>query len=131
MSLTIAAPGVLGNDSDADNDSITAAQVSGTSNGTLALNSNGSFDYTPAPGFSGSDSFTYQASDDKGALSDIATVLITVTPTGGGNTAGVSAIETGFYSGKGNNRTFSYFQRLHPRRHGSHQIYGYRWRQPA
>jgi len=105
--LNIAAPGVLGNDSDADGDPMTAVLVDGVSNGTLALNSNGSFDYTPNTGFSGSDSFTYQAQDDKSELSNVATVLITVTPTGGGSTAGVGAIETGFYTGKGKNRTFN------------------------
>jgi hypothetical protein len=105
--LNIAAPGVLGNDSDADGDPMTAVLVDGVSNGTLALNSNGSFDYTPNTGFSGSDSFSYQAQDDKSELSNDATVLITVTPTGGGSTAGVSAIESGFYSGKGKSRTFN------------------------
>ena len=64
VALTIAAtPGVLGNDTDADGDPLTAVLVSGPSNGTLSLNSNGSFTYTPAG--AGSDQFTYKANDGK------------------------------------------------------------------
>ena len=37
--------------------------ASGPSHGTLTLNANGSFTYTPAANFNGSDSFTYRASD--------------------------------------------------------------------
>ena len=39
--LTIAAPGVLGNDTDVDGDALTAVLVSGPAHGTLALNANG------------------------------------------------------------------------------------------
>ena len=77
--LTIAAPGVLANDTDVDSTTLTASLVSGTANGTLTLNANGSFSYTPNANFNGSDSFTYRAND--GALnSQLATVTITVTP---------------------------------------------------
>ena len=37
--------------------------VSGPSNGTLVLNADGTFNYTPNPNFSGADGFTYSASD--------------------------------------------------------------------
>jgi len=75
--LTIAAPGVLTNDSDVDGDPITAILVAGPTNGTLTLNANGSFVYTPSADFNGTDSFTYQSSD--GPLgSNVATVTITV-----------------------------------------------------
>ena len=75
--LTIAATGVLANDTDADENSLTAAQVVATTHGTLALAANGSFTYTPHAGFVGADSFTYVAND--GSLdSNIATVTITV-----------------------------------------------------
>jgi VCBS repeat-containing protein len=84
--LTVAAPGVLGNDSDLDNDTLSAVPVSGPSHGTLALNANGSFTYTPAANFNGSDSFTYRATD--GALgSNLATVTLTVTAAGDAPTA--------------------------------------------
>ncbi len=74
--LTVAGPGVLANDSDPDGDNVTAAIVNPTTNGTLSLASDGSFNYTPNAGFSGSDTFTYAASD--GSLSNPATVTITV-----------------------------------------------------
>ncbi len=78
--LTVnAANGVLTNDSDPDGDSITAAFVSGPSNGTLTLNDNGSFEYTPTNGFSGSDSFTYKANDTQLDSNQI-TVTIDVLP---------------------------------------------------
>ena len=77
--LGVAAPGVLGNDSDADGDALTAVLASGTASGSLALHGNGSFSYTPNAGFSGTDSFTYRAFD--GALySASASVSITVNP---------------------------------------------------
>jgi Ca2+-binding RTX toxin-like protein len=47
-------------------------------NGTLALNSDGSFTYTPNANFSGSDSFTYKTKDPDNAESNVATVSITV-----------------------------------------------------
>ncbi len=77
--LTIAAPGILANDSDVDGDVLTANLVDGVTNGTLTLNADGSFVYTPNEYFNGTDSFTYLASD--GTLqSELATVTITVTP---------------------------------------------------
>src|SRR5438093_489214 len=76
--LTVAAPGVLGNDTDVDSATLTAVLVAGPSHGTLTLNANGSFTYTPAANFNGSDSFSYTASD--GALSsNVATVRLTIT----------------------------------------------------
>jgi VCBS repeat-containing protein len=77
--LVVPAPGVLGNDSDVDGDTLTAVLVSGPSHGTLTLNPNGSFTYTPEENFVGEDSFTYQAYDGV-AYSNVATVTITVTP---------------------------------------------------
>jgi VCBS repeat-containing protein len=76
--LTVAAPGVLGNDSDPDHDTLTAALESGPTHGSLTLNANGSFTYTPADNYTGPDSFTYRASD--GTLtSNLAAVTLTVT----------------------------------------------------
>ncbi len=75
--LTVDAPGVLDNDTDAENNALTAALASDVSNGTLVLNADGSFTYTPDAGFSGSDSFTYTANDGT-ADSAPATVTITV-----------------------------------------------------
>ncbi|MEE9328382.1 MAG: LamG-like jellyroll fold domain-containing protein, partial [Cocleimonas sp.] len=72
------ANGVLANDSDSDLDSITALLVDNVSNGTLTLNDDGSFNYIPNTGYSGTDSFTYQANDSL-INSNLATVTITVT----------------------------------------------------
>ncbi|NLG70979.1 MAG: tandem-95 repeat protein [Chloroflexi bacterium] len=77
--LNVSAPGVLGNDSDPDNDGLTAVLVSGPANGQLNLSASGAFTYTPNPGFSGVDSFTYQAFDGE-LSSNTATVTITVNP---------------------------------------------------
>jgi hypothetical protein len=59
--LTVAAPGVLSNDTDADGDTLTAVKVTDPSHGSVTLNSNGSFTYTPTASYTGSDSFTYKA----------------------------------------------------------------------
>jgi VCBS repeat-containing protein len=64
--------------------------VSGPSHGTLALNANGSFSYTPANNFNGSDSFTYRASDGSLA-SNPASVTITVTAANDAPTVTVAA----------------------------------------
>lgn len=75
--LVIAAPGILANDTGADGDGLSAVLVEGPSNGTLTLNGDGSFTYTPAPDYNGEDSFTYKANDGA-ADSNEATVTITV-----------------------------------------------------
>jgi CSLREA domain-containing protein len=76
--LTVnAADGVLDNDTDTDGDALTATQSSGPSHGTLALDSSGSFVYTPATDYVGPDSFTYKA-DDGPLESGVATVDIEV-----------------------------------------------------
>jgi hypothetical protein len=75
--LSVPAPGVLDNDTDPENDPLNAAIVTQAANGTVALRADGSFDYAPNPGFSGTDSFTYQAGDGSNT-SPSATVTITV-----------------------------------------------------
>ena len=77
--LTVAAPGVLGNDSDPDGDTLTATLNTGPSNGTVVQNADGSFTYTPDPDYNGPDSFTYDISDGNGGT-DTAIVNITVNP---------------------------------------------------
>jgi len=75
--LNVAAPGVLGNDSDPDGDPLTAVLLVSATNGALALNLDGSFSYTPDSDFVGLDTFTYQA-DDGQVTSNVATVTIVV-----------------------------------------------------
>jgi hypothetical protein len=68
--------GVLSNDVDTDN-LLTVELVSDVSNGTLVLNADGSFTYTPNDLYFGQDSFSYKVFDRK-AYSNIETVIITV-----------------------------------------------------
>ncbi len=77
--LTVSvAQGVRANDTDPDGLPLTITVVETTEHGVLTLKADGSFTYQPNLNFNGTDTFTYQASD--GALSDTATVTITVTP---------------------------------------------------
>jgi VCBS repeat-containing protein len=73
--LNVAAPGVLANDRDPDGDAMTAVLATAPAHGTLTLNADGSFRYTPATGYSGSDGFTYKASDGKAASAATAVAL--------------------------------------------------------
>ena len=65
--------------SDVDGDSLTYSLVDGPAHGTVVVNPDGSFTYSPAANFNGTDSFTYKANDGT-VDSNIATVSITVTP---------------------------------------------------
>jgi large repetitive protein len=79
VALVIPATGVLGNDSDVENDLLSAVLVTGPAHGSLILNGNGSFTYTPDANYDGPDSFSYKAND--GDLdSNIAVVELTVNP---------------------------------------------------
>ncbi len=81
--LNVTAPGLLANDSDPDaGDRIQARLGTGVSAGNLLLRSDGSFTYTPATGFAGTDSFTYVAVDRAGLASAAVTVTIEVVPPG-------------------------------------------------
>jgi len=77
--LVVPAIGVLANDTDIDGDLLTATLVGTVSHGSLSLNPNGGFTYTPAANYQGPDSFTYQANDGL-TNSGVATVSITVNP---------------------------------------------------
>ena len=68
--LTVSAAGVLANDTDVDADPLTAVLVTGPAHGTLTLNADGSFLYTPAANYHGTDSFTYRANDGTLSSSD-------------------------------------------------------------
>ena len=84
--LTVAAPGVLANDTDA----VGAVKVTDPAHGSVALNATGAFVYTPAANFNGTDSFTYKANDGS-ADSNVVAVTITVTAT---NDAPVAVADT-------------------------------------
>src|SRR5204863_4802948 len=77
--LTVAAPGVLGNDTDVESGTLTAVVAAGPQHGTLTLHPDGSFVYTPAADFNGVDTFAYVATDGS-TDSDASTVTITTAP---------------------------------------------------
>ena len=91
--LSVAAPGILANDTDADGDTLTAVLLSGPGHGTLTLGPNGSFTYTPNANFAGPDSFTYRAFDGT-ADSAQATVSINVAAVNDAPVAGDDAATT-------------------------------------
>jgi hypothetical protein len=77
VTLVVDASGVLGNDSDIDGNALTVVDASQPANGTLAVNGDGSFTYTPAPDFHGEDGFAYTVADADG-LTATADVVVTV-----------------------------------------------------
>jgi VCBS repeat-containing protein len=62
---------------DGDGDQVTTTLDSDAANGSVTVNPDGTFSYTPRPGFAGDDSFTYLAGD--GHFSSSGTVTIHVT----------------------------------------------------
>ncbi|NBC85294.1 MAG: tandem-95 repeat protein [Bacteroidetes bacterium] len=81
QTLDVSAPGVLKNDDDPDDDDVIASGYFSPSDGSLSLNTAGEFTYTPDPGFTGTDSFTYRNRDPNSATStSSARVEVTVIP---------------------------------------------------
>ncbi|UFZ08664.1 VCBS domain-containing protein [Bradyrhizobium ontarionense] len=90
--LTIQNAGVLGNDHDAEGDALSAILVDGPTHGTLALNQDGSFTYTPFADYNGVDSFTYKAND---GLADSGTATVSITVTAVNDPAVISGVSSG------------------------------------
>jgi RHS repeat-associated protein len=88
--------GILANDTDTENDSLTASLVDAPSQGVLNLNADGSFSYTPNTGFTGTDTFTYRAFDGTG-YSAPATVAIAVNSTGSPSITGNLTVPDSLY----------------------------------
>lgn len=75
--LTIAAPaGLLQNDTGTPAPTVTARSATTAAGGTASISADGSFSYTPPPGYTGIDSFSYSAENAVG--SDTGTVTLTV-----------------------------------------------------
>jgi len=70
--------GILAAD-DVDGDSLTFTPVSRPSHGSVTVNANGTFSYTPDANYSGSDSFTFKANDGL-VDSNVATARLTIDP---------------------------------------------------
>ena len=94
QALTIAAPGVLGNDSDPDGDELTTVLATAPAHGTVTLSANGQFVYQPAADYSGPDSFTYVANDKK-TVSLRATVSLMVVPVNSPPTVSIVSPQNG------------------------------------
>ncbi|WP_194163481.1 tandem-95 repeat protein [Mycolicibacterium sp. P1-5] len=78
--VSIAAGALVGNDSDADGDTLTVTGVSSGTHGTAVL-SGATVTYTPNQNFSGADSFTYSVADGHGGTATgTVSVTVTVTP---------------------------------------------------
>jgi VCBS repeat-containing protein len=77
--VSIQAPGVLVNDNDPEQSGLLAQKLTNPAHGTVSLDADGSFVYTPIANFFGDDSFTYRASDGT-TTSAPATVHITLQP---------------------------------------------------
>ncbi|HEX8242125.1 MAG TPA: Ig-like domain-containing protein, partial [Longimicrobium sp.] len=79
VTIPVAAPGVLANDTDAETPSglsVVPGTVPSASGGTVTLAADGSFTYLSAAGFTGTDSFEYVVTD--GTLADTGTVTMNV-----------------------------------------------------
>ena len=93
----MAAPGVLGND-DGFGAVLTAVLTTGPAHGTLQFNADGSFVYTPAPNYSGTDSFSYEAATAT-TVGNVAVVQLTITSTSTGTPSAVRLLpDTRYYN---------------------------------
>lgn len=81
--LNVPAPGVLANDRDPDGDILTVSAHTNPSHGTLAIQSDGAFSYTPETHYNGTDAFTYTVSDGHGHS---ASARVSITVNAGGET---------------------------------------------
>ncbi|MBK8578055.1 MAG: cadherin-like domain-containing protein [Candidatus Accumulibacter sp.] len=78
QTLNVAAPGLLGNDSDPDGDALNVSVLNVTGlKGTITPYADGHFNFTPTTNFAGTTSFTYTISDGVGGRST-ATATINV-----------------------------------------------------
>lgn len=102
----------LSNDTDPDGDALTLSSVGNAAHGTATKNADGTVTYTSAPGFSGTDRFTYTACAPEGCAvaSDTATVTVNVSPVTGlvnyalaslGSTASPSSVYSVNYAALG------------------------------
>jgi VCBS repeat-containing protein/parallel beta-helix repeat protein len=88
QSLTTTTPGLLLGATDVDNSSISAVLIQGPSHGTVTIRPDGSFTYTPATGYFGSDSFQFAGSDGQATGATMTASLFVQAPLVGGGTSG-------------------------------------------
>ena len=91
---------LLSNDTDADpSDVLVIDSITQPSNGTVVDNGDGTVNYTPSNGFSGSDSFSYSVTDGNGEFASADVQVAVVSPGGdlpGGFISGQYGAEAGF-----------------------------------
>jgi hypothetical protein len=98
--LSVTAPGLLDNDTDADGEPLTVAGFDPAANGTLSVAPDGSFTYTPDSGFYGTETIRYSISD--GAATDQGTLSIrVVNPTAGPERPHISGLVAGYEADSG------------------------------
>ncbi|MBZ0256165.1 tandem-95 repeat protein, partial [bacterium] len=76
--LTVAAPGVLANDVDPEDDPLSVELMPGYDDGRLTLNADGSFAFTPEENFNGEAFYSYRSFD--GEFESVASIIFHVTP---------------------------------------------------
>jgi subtilisin family serine protease len=79
-SATFSAPGVLSNDASPAGRPLSALLTAPPASGALTLRADGGFDYTPAAGFTGQDSFRYRAGDGALQSAEAAVTLAVAAP---------------------------------------------------
>lgn len=82
--LVVLAPGHLGNDFDQDGDQVTWISYSVPANGSISgTTTDGSFTFTPNPGFSGLEELGYTITDGNGGIDTGALLILVLPPEGG------------------------------------------------
>lgn len=77
---------LLANNSDPEGDVLTITSIDAPVNGTLVSNGDGTYDYTPNPGYCGTEVLAYQVSDGTATITDYLTITVVCVnnvPTGG------------------------------------------------
>ena len=98
--LSVTAPGLLDNDTDADDDPLAVTGFGPAANGTLSVAPNGSFTYTPDPGFFGTETVSYSITD--GTATDQGTLSIKVVdPTAVPDRPDISGLVAGYETDSG------------------------------
>jgi len=98
---------VLANDSDPDGNALGLTLGHGATNGTVTLNNDKTFTYTPNAGWTGTDSFTYRIDDGHGGYATAtATVQVSPSSVSDGYTRQFYAARTSGESGQNDVRTF-------------------------
>lgn len=89
--LTLSKPGVLVNDTDGDDDPLTAKLITEPAEGKLELKANGAFSYDSGEATPGTYQFTYEVSDGEATTKATGTIVVTAPPLAFGST--VTAVD--------------------------------------